>query len=455
MRRLIALGCLLCYMSSVATARLVEFELTLNGRSLLTATVACQPDGDTDAAWHCLKSACFTRVTSAEGGDVSLQPGMIALRGTIEVRTRNDGSARFTCLRLIPCRTADKTSWKVHPADFLASCRRRELPEQAALASPALPVSESPDDCRVLVIAHRGASGYLPEHTREATCLAYGMHADVIEQDVVLTRDGVPIVSHDIYLDTVTNIADEYPRRSRDDGRWYAIDFTLAEIQRLRVNERVHWPSRQPVFVHRFPQGRRIISDRDFCGDVGLNPGVKSIVFPRCRYLSGVKSAVLAPSQGQDLTSAVIRMLKEYGYTSRRQHAYLQCFEADELRRLRTQFDCRLALIQLIGDDEAAERMWSREGLAEIAGYADGVGPSIDRILTPGSAGDHQPSPLVDVAHLYGLVVHPYTVRRDSLPEGFGDDVALVGACARAGVDGLFCDFPDRAREALRGDGAE
>ncbi|MEW6710741.1 MAG: glycerophosphodiester phosphodiesterase family protein, partial [Candidatus Riflebacteria bacterium] len=88
-------------------------------------------------------------------------------------------------------------------------------------------------------IAHRGASGYLPEHTLPAKALAHGMGADYIEQDLVLTKDGHPIVVHDIHLDTVTDVATRFPERKRDDGRFYAIDFTLAEIKTLKVTERI------------------------------------------------------------------------------------------------------------------------------------------------------------------------------------------------------------------------
>ena len=84
-----------------------------------------------------------------------------------------------------------------------------------------------------IVIAHRGASGYLPEHTLAAKAMAHGMDVDYIEQDVVLTKDGVPVVLHDHYLDTVTDVAKQYPDRKRSDGRYYAIDFTLQEIKSL------------------------------------------------------------------------------------------------------------------------------------------------------------------------------------------------------------------------------
>ncbi len=109
---------------------------------------------------------------------------------------------------------------------------------------------------RPIVIAHRGASGYLPEHTLAAKALAYGQGADFLEQDVVLTKDDQPIVLHDIQLDAVTNVAQAFPDRARQDGRYYAIDLTLAEIQSLRVTERMDWRTNRPVFPGRFPPGK-------------------------------------------------------------------------------------------------------------------------------------------------------------------------------------------------------
>jgi glycerophosphoryl diester phosphodiesterase len=93
-------------------------------------------------------------------------------------------------------------------------------------------------ETRPLVIAHRGASGYLPEHTLAAKAYAHALGADFIEQDLVLTKDDVPVVLHDIYLDTVTDVAVRFPERKRADGRFYVIDLTLAELKQLRVTER-------------------------------------------------------------------------------------------------------------------------------------------------------------------------------------------------------------------------
>ena len=95
------------------------------------------------------------------------------------------------------------------------------------------PVSENP-----LVIAHRGASAYLPEHTIAAKAMAYAQGADYIEQDLVMTRDDEVVVLHDHHLDTVSNVADLYPGRARVDSRNYVIDFTIDEIRQLSVTER-------------------------------------------------------------------------------------------------------------------------------------------------------------------------------------------------------------------------
>ena len=105
---------------------------------------------------------------------------------------------------------------------------------------------------KTLLIAHRGACAYLPEHTLAAKALAYGMGADYLEQDLVATRDDAIIVSHDICLDRVTDVARRFPARMRADGRYYARDLDLAEIRTLTVTERVGADGRA-VFPGRFP----------------------------------------------------------------------------------------------------------------------------------------------------------------------------------------------------------
>ena len=110
-------------------------------------------------------------------------------------------------------------------------------------------------ESRPLVIAHRGASGYLPEHTLAAKAMAHGQGADYIEQDLVLSKDDVPVVLHDVHIDTVTDVAKVFPARKRADGRYYALDFTVAELKRLRVSERFNAKTGARVFPGRFPAG--------------------------------------------------------------------------------------------------------------------------------------------------------------------------------------------------------
>ena len=111
------------------------------------------------------------------------------------------------------------------------------------------------DNKNTLIIAHRGASGYLPEHTLEAKAYAHALGSHYIEQDLVATRDDELVVLHDIYLDQVTNVAKVFPNRHRDDGRYYVRDFTLKEIKRLSVWERRKPGGTEAVFTRRFPTG--------------------------------------------------------------------------------------------------------------------------------------------------------------------------------------------------------
>ncbi|MFM8904205.1 MAG: glycerophosphodiester phosphodiesterase family protein, partial [Verrucomicrobiota bacterium] len=109
-----------------------------------------------------------------------------------------------------------------------------------------------------VVIAHRGASGILPEHTRESKIAAHRMGADYLEQDVVLSKDDVPIVLHDVHLDTTTDVAEKFPDRRRKDGRYYAIDLTVAEIATLTATERFDHRTGKQVMPLRHPKGKGV-----------------------------------------------------------------------------------------------------------------------------------------------------------------------------------------------------
>lgn len=307
---------------------------------------------------------------------------------------------------------------------------------------------------RPIIIAHRGASGYLPEHTLPAKAMAHAMRADFIEQDVVLTSDGVPIVLHDIHLDSTTNVAELFPDRARDDGRFYAIDFSLIEIRQLRAHERRN-PNGSAVFPHRFPAINGLSSVPTLAEEIALIDGLNKSRNHKAGLYVEMKATAFHRSEGQDLPAAVMQTLTEGGWDERPDLVYLQSFEPDALRQLKYELHTTLPLIQLIAEnawDESGsvdfDAMRTDAGLDAIAQYADGIGPWLMQLYTGvDDQGKAQLTDLASRAKMRGLLVHPYTFRADQLPVGISDFDELHRIFFEdLGVDGVFSDFPDRSR---------
>lgn len=310
----------------------------------------------------------------------------------------------------------------------------------------------------VAIIAHRGASGYLPEHTLPAKAMAYAMHADFLEQDVVATRDDELVVLHDIHLDTVTDVAEHFPDRARTDGRYYVRDFDLAELRSLNVTERVDddgnavYPGRFPAHTGRF--GIHTLAE-ELTMVAGLNQatGKETGVYPE------IKRPRWHREEGFDLAASVLQVLMEYGYESADDPIFLQCFDAAELVRLRNELGCRLRLVQLIGENSWGETetdydfLKSEPGIAELSKTVNAVGPWVNQLYSvdpmsskPASTG------ITEIAHQAGLLVHPFTFRADDLPPGFRCFEDMVHFfTGELDIDGLFTDFPDRVKRYLTG----
>ena len=308
-----------------------------------------------------------------------------------------------------------------------------------------------------VVIAHRGASGYLPEHTLAAKALAHEMGADFLEQDVVASRDDQLIVLHDIFLDRVTDVAERFPGRARSDGRFYARDFDLVELKQLRAWERMNedgtavYPERYPVKSGAF-QLHTLAEEFRFITHLNEAAGREAGIYPE------IKRPAWHRGQGVDIAPLLLQTLREAGFRRKEDPVFVQCFDATELARLRGELGFPFRLIQLIGDnswEESAtdyDAMRGPEGLARIADVADGIGPWLPHLYeletidgVPVSTG------LAGAAHELGLAVHPYTFRADDLPAGFIDYPSLVHFFAdEIGIDGLFTDFPDQTIQALR-----
>jgi glycerophosphoryl diester phosphodiesterase len=310
-----------------------------------------------------------------------------------------------------------------------------------------------------IVIAHRGASGYLPEHTLAAKALAHAMGADFIEQDVVLSKDGVAIVLHDIHLDSTTDVAQRFPDRARADGRFYAIDFDLQEIRQLRVHERTHLTTGEAVYPQRFPAQPHLFQVPTLAEEVEMLAGLD-----RSRgRATGLYIELKAPnwhrSEGLDLSAAILSVLEETGYWNRPKQVFLQCFDDQTLIQLGQQLKAPLPMIQLFGDnswgeDSAVDYDYLRTpaGLSYVASYAQGIGPHLSHIyLGKSAAGSPRLSNLVPLAQARGLQVHPYTFRLDELPAGIASFTELLDIfIGEARVDGLFTDFSDMVVDYLR-----
>ena len=283
-----------------------------------------------------------------------------------------------------------------------------------------------------IVIAHRGASGYLPEHTLPAYALAHGMGADYIEPDLVMTKDAHLICLHDIYLQATTNVEQVFPDRGRDDGRWYAADFTLAETRRLEAEERLR---------DRFPRGSSRFAVPSFVEMIELVQGLNERTGRTVGIYPELKAPAWHRAEGLPMEEALLEVVERYGYRESGAPIFVQSFEEESLRSLR-ELGSELPQVLLMAEVEQYRRFLSAAGIAGIAAFADGIGPAKTML-------ERQPE-LIGWARDAGLAVHPYTFRADQVPDRHGSHEAeLERYLFELGVDGVFTDYPDRARAVL------
>ncbi len=303
-----------------------------------------------------------------------------------------------------------------------------------------------------VIIAHRGASGYLPEHTEGAKVLALAQGADYIEQDVVLSKDGVFVVSHDITMEETTDVEEKFADRGRKDGKYYFADFLWSEIQSLSVHERVNRKTGGPVFAGRFPGTfhQKLMRLED---EIALVQGFNQTMGTQAGIYVELKAPEWHRSQlGYHMGDRLLPILSKFGYTGGSDRCYIQCFEGSELKHLK-EIGSKLPLIQLFGaGPKGGSDRWVGY-LKEIATYAEGIGPSIEALIETASTGGVVDSGLMQAAREAKLLVHPYTVRKDALPKWSRslDDLHRF-LIHELKVDGFFSDFPDlscRARDSL------
>lgn len=331
-----------------------------------------------------------------------------------------------------------------------------------------------------IVIAHRGASGYLPEHTLAAYAVAMLHGADYIEPDLVMTRDGRLIARHDNVLDLTTDIAEHAAFAGRRatkevDGvpvtGWFSEDFTLAEIKQLRANERI--PEVRPANA-RFDRQFEIPTLEEI---IALLKAHEQALGRRIGIYPETKHPTYFQRLGLGMEKTLVDTLHAAGFAGADGAAFIQSFETANLRLLRGLTD--LPLIQLLdatgrpydvqtaGGALTYDQMATPEGLREIASYADGVGPEKYHFILPRDArGDLDPANATDFVrnvHAAGLAVHAWTFRAENcfLPHNYrrSAEPNALGAADRemrtflvAGIDGFFTDQSDigvHARDAF------
>lgn len=312
----------------------------------------------------------------------------------------------------------------------------------------------------LLVIGHRGASGYRPEHTIAAYELAIQMGADYIEPDIVSTKDGILIARHENDISETTDVANrsEFSNRKttkKIDGKdvtgWFTEDFTLAEIKTLRAKERLSFRNHSFDGWFEIPTLQEVI---DLAKRKSVQTGRTIGIYPETKYPTYFQSINLP------LEKPLVSILKANGYTSKNDPVFIQSFEVENLKQLDKMTD--LPLIQLLdeankqpydfvvkGDSRTYGDLTSPKELAKIAEYADGLGPYKRLIVPAGEDKRLKPATsLINDAHTVGLRVHTWTFRNEDqylAPDYNGDSQAEYEQFFKLGIDGVFSDFPDSA----------
>jgi glycerophosphoryl diester phosphodiesterase len=332
-------------------------------------------------------------------------------------------------------------------------------------ASAALDVRPATRSSRPVIVGHRGACAYRPEHTLASYEVAIDLGAELIEPDVVVSRDGALVVRHESELSRSTDIATRpefAARRTTKDVAgaevtgWFVEDLTLAELRSLRA-------------VERMPELRPLNTPYD--GRFGILTLAEVVALARrrstpereVRVLAELKHPSWSTQQGLPMAELVASELRRLRATGPDDTVIIQSFDVAGLRRLRADLGSRgPTMLQLIDDDTHSDPMVTPVGLREISTYAQGIAPSKHRlILRDADQAMTGVSDLVARAHSAGLTVIPWTLRgenaflprhlrRGTDPADLGDATAEAGLLLGLGVDGLITDHPDLAVRARR-----
>ncbi len=275
------------------------------------------------------------------------------------------------------------------------------------------------------VVAHRGASGYLPEHTLEAYTLAHSQGADYIEPDVILTRDNVLVCLHDLALETTTDVSLRFPDRKRPDGHWYTIDFTLAELKQLSVFGRVTAAERETMHGYQIATLDELIL---------LVQRLNKAVSRKTALLIETKDPEWHVKQGKPLEPILLQTLARHKVDTPAGGFIIQSFDEAHLKRLRDVHQLQLPLMWLTGELPTVEKV------DVIRAWAYGINPhrsAIEEDGKPNTAGHA----VLKQMHARGMKMFVWT---------FNDEPAVLRTfLERYGVDGVITNNPDAGVRAV------
>ena len=323
-----------------------------------------------------------------------------------------------------------------------------------------------------LVIGHRGASGYRPEHTLAAYELAARMGADFIEPDVVPTKDHVLVVRHENEISGTTDVADHLEFASRQvtktvDGEavsgWFTEDFTLAELRTLRAKERLPLVRQQnTLYDGRWAVAtlREVFQLRErLSTELGRPIGI----------IPETKHPTYFTAIGLPLESALVEMVREFGLDQAEAPMVIQSFEVNNLVALRETHGVKVSEVLLtstsgggLGDSQTYAELLTPAGLRFVSRWVSSIGPDKNQVIPRNSDGSlGPPTSLVSDAHAAGLTVMPYVFRAENAflptnlqagtnPHDVGRAITEGVTFMQAGVDGLFWDQPDIGVEARK-----
>lgn len=350
---------------------------------------------------------------------------------------------------------------------------------------PSKRAKAAPPRKRPLLIGHRGASGYVPEHTLTSYFMAIQQGADYAEPDLVMTKDGVLVARHENEIGGTTDVASrkEFARRKTVktlDGTpvegWFTEDFTLAELKTLRARERI--PHLRPANT-RFDGQFEIPTFDEILGLIRALDEQRAVAArrlglpkpPRIGVYPETKHPTYFDDCGLRMDRTLLQTLARHGYEGRHAPVFIQSFEVGNLQRLRKR--TKVPMVQLIeeagapydfvasGDSRTYADLIAPAGLESIADYANAIGPSKSLIIPRDADGGlGAPTSLVSNAHAVGLAVHPWTFRAENNflptnlrssadPAQVGDLAGELNAYLAAGIDGFFTDHPAIVHQAL------